>query len=257
MSPCAGAFDSRRTQIIIDKHFERVCDGSSGNAHIVMAHMTSRLFTLVTHTVVGFFFGKKRSADSDGALYAGYGIPAADEQGELERKSNEEVMKLVEAKIVASGLFRAEKIPELVERLKEGVVPFGRINTQVAFDGDVILTVKEKKALGLNTRMKYSKKFIECLETSTLGSIEPKAALEGMHLDAFHRVSRKQELLSFKKLGLVKQVKIVPVGDERDCAKIKRFKKLWQIEEVPELPLPGCNAPYCRCMYEAVISKDV
>ena len=217
-----------------------------------MGHMTSRLFTLVTRTVVGFFFGKKRSADSDGALYAGYGIPATEEQVELERQSNEEVMKLLEAKIVASGLFRAEKIPELIERLKGGMVPFGRVNTQVAFDGDVILTVKEKKALGLNARMKYSKKFIEYFEPSALKSIEPKATLECMHLDAFHRISRKKELLRFKELGFIKQVKIVP----DDCKRVKRFKKIHNIEEVPELPLPGCDAPFCRCYYEPILAKE-
>jgi hypothetical protein len=48
----------------------------------------------------------------------------------------------------------------------------------VAFEGDVVLTVKEKKALGLNSRMKYSKKFIEYFEPSVLKSIEPKATLE-------------------------------------------------------------------------------
>jgi len=219
----------------------------------LVGHMTSRLITSVTR----FLFGKKGSTESAGALYAGYGIPATEEQIELERQSNEEVMKLLEAKIVASGLFRAEKIPELIAILKEGVVPFGRVNTPVVFEGDMILTVKEKKALGLNTRMKYSREFIEYFEPSLLRSIEPKSILESMHLDAFHRVSRKKELHRFRELGFVKEVRIVPVGDERDCRKIKRFKKTWRIEEVPELPLPGCDAAYCRCMYEATISRDL
>ena len=66
--------------------------------------------------------------------------------------------------------------------------------------------------------------------------IEPKSTLECMHFDAFHQVSRKNELLKLKKLGFVKKVKIVP---DDECRRIKRFKKIYNIEEVPELPLTG------------------
>ncbi|MGD1081975.1 MAG: hypothetical protein ABR881_26960 [Candidatus Sulfotelmatobacter sp.] len=163
-------------------------------------------------SILDFFSNTRRTnpITDEGALYSGYGIPVTEEQVELERQSNEEVIKLLEAKIAASGFFRAEKIPELIAILKEASIPFGRVNTRVAFEGDVVLTVKEKKALGLNSRMKYSKKFIEYFEPSVLKSIEPKATLECMHLDAFHRVSRKKELLRFKELGFVKEVRIVP-----------------------------------------------
>jgi len=210
--------------------------------------------------ILNFFSMKKRRTKprvDEGALYSGYGIPATEEQLELERQSNEEVIELLEASVVASGLFRADKIPELIAILRGSSFPFARVNTRVAFGGDTLLTVKEKKALGLNSRMKYSKKFIEYFEPSVLRSIEPKATLEGMHLDAFHRVSRKNELRRFKELRFVEKVKIVPCGDERDCGQKKRLKKIWRIEEVPELPLPGCDAPYCRCMYEPIISRDV
>lgn len=208
-------------------------------------------------SILGFFSNTRRTkpiADEE-ALYSGYGIPVTEEQVESERHSNEEVIKLLEAKIATSGFFRAEKILELIAILKKGSIPYGRVNTGVAFEGDVVLSVKEKKALGLNSRMKYSKKFIEYFEPSVLKSIEPKATLRCMYLDAFHRVSRKKELLRFKELGFIKEVRIVPVEDERDCWQIKRFKKTWRIEEAPELPLPGCSAPYCRCMYEAIISR--
>jgi|GEM_PF-2190867 len=192
----------------------------------------------------------------ESGIEAGFGIPMTEQEVELERQYNEEIMNLLEATIATSGFFRAEKIPELMAKLRGASVPFGRTNTSVAFDGDVILTVDEKRALGLNTRMKYSKTFIEYFDASALKTIEPKATPECMHLDAFHRVSRKKELLSLKKLGFVKQVKIVPVGDSRDCKKIKRFKKIYSMEEVPELPVPGCDAPFCRCMYEAIIPND-
>jgi hypothetical protein len=208
--------------------------------------------------IMALFFAKRRKAlptNVEATYRAGYSIPVTDKMLEAELQDNEEVMKLLEARIIASCFFRAEKIPELVAKIRLGFSPFARLNTKVAFEGNEVLTVEEKKSLGLNTRMKYSKAFIEYFDPTTLRNIEPKALLEDMHLDAFHRVARKRDLLKFRDLGFVKQVKIVPVGDERDCDKIKRFKKIHDIGDVPELPLPGCTAPYCRCMYEPVISE--
>jgi hypothetical protein len=177
-------------------------------------------------------------------------IPANRQQIDEERQSNEEIMRLVEAAIGSSGVFLPEKISYLMEKLRSGFSPFTRVNTKSASEGDVTLTVAEKKALGLNTRMKYSKAFIDCFDPSAFNRIEPKAFLENIHLDAFHRVSRKNDLRKFRQIG-VRTVEILDVGDAGDCSKIKRFKKVHNFDEVPELPLPGCTAPYCRCMYLA------
>jgi hypothetical protein len=221
--------------------------------------MTLLLITLVAFALAVFLIKGRAKASTkfEASIETGVGIPMTEEEVELERESNKEILQLLEANIIASGFFRPDKIPELVAKLREGSIPFGRTNTKVVFDGDVILTVKEKKTLGLNTRMKYSKKFIEYFDPPALGRIEPKTALENMHLSAFHRVSRKRELLKLKKLGFVKEVEILPVGDESDCAEIKRFKKVHCIYEVPELPLPACDAPFCRCMYLAIIPRDI
>jgi hypothetical protein len=222
--------------------------------------MANGLTLIILFTLVVFWLIKrsvKQSKKSETSIKVGYGIPATKEQIEIERQSEEEVMKLLEASVIASGYFRQEKIPELISILRGDSDPFGRTNTKVAFDGDSFLTVEEKRKLGLNTRMKYSKKFIEYFDPTSFKTIEPKDALECMHLDAFHRVSRKKELLKLKKLGFVEKVKIVPVGDLLDCKGIKQLRKIYNIEEVPELPLPGCDASFCRCYYEAIIPNDV
>lgn len=192
-----------------------------------------------------------------GSIEEGFGIPMTEQEVEVERKYNEEIMQLLEARIITSGFFRVETIPELMAKLRGASVPFGRTNTSVAFGADAILTVSEKKALGLNTRMKYSKAFVEYFDPVAFKTIEPKAFLQYIHIDAYHRVSRKKELLSLKKLGFVKEVKIVPVGDDGDCESIKELKKIFRLEEVPQLPLPGCDASFCRCRYEAIIPNDI
>ena len=198
---------------------------------------------------------KVASKTKSGSIGSGFGVSMNKNEIDLERQSNDEVMKIVEGRIVKSGFFIPEKIPELMAGLKSGAIPFGRVNTQVAFDGDTLLTVEEKKALGLNTRMKYSKKLISYFDPKSFKTIEPKSTLEQMQLEAFHRVSRKKELLKLKQMGWVKQVKICSMGGGSDCSKIRKSKKVYNINEVPELPLEGCNAAFCSCSYEAVIPK--
>jgi hypothetical protein len=218
--------------------------------------MTYFFCTIVFLVIVAVFVRKRRmtsSGDASGSHRGGYGIPATTQMLDAERQDNEEVMKLLESTILASGLFVAEKVPELVAKLRGASSPFARLNTKVAFEGNEILTVEEKRALGLNTRMKYTKDFTEYFDPGILKTIEPKAILLNMHLSAYHRVARQRDLLKLRDLGFVKQVTIVPVGDAGDCGKVKRLKKTYSLEAVPELPLPDCTAPFCRCMYEPVI----
>jgi len=175
-----------------------------------------------------------------------------EQETEAERQWDGKVLALLEARIAQSGYFRSEKIPELMAKIRATTVPFGRNDTRAAFGREPFLTAQEKKALGLNPRMKYSKEFIGYLEPSFLRSIEPKSALENMHLDAFHRVSREKELRQIREVGF-RKIEILTCCDARDCESIKRLKKIYAIDDVPELPLPDCDAPYCRCMY---ISAD-
>ena len=151
----------------------------------------------------------KQSEKSEIFVKEEYSISATKEQKEFESQSAEEVIKLLETSIITSGYFRKEKISELISILRRNSDSFGRVDTKVVLEGDSFLTVEEKRKLGLNTRMKYSKKFIEYFNPLSFKTIEPKNALECMELDAFYRVSRKKELLNLKKLGFVKKVKIV------------------------------------------------
>lgn len=110
--------------------------------------MISLPIVLFTFTIIAFFLIRRRAKlltkRSDGFIDSEFGIPMTKQEVELERQANEEIMKLLEASIIASGFFKAEKISELIANLKEGYIPFGRLNTE-AFDNDVFLTVEEKK----------------------------------------------------------------------------------------------------------------
>jgi len=108
------------------------------------------------------------------------GLQMTKEEIELERKFNEERMGLIESALFSSGYLKPEKIQELMKILRSATVPFGRINTSVVFSGDTFLTVQEKKSLGLNTRSKYSHKFIG-YSVSKVSQLLVKIPLHDLH----------------------------------------------------------------------------
>lgn len=65
--------------------------------------------------------------------------------------------------------------------------------------------------------------------------------------------SRKATLRGCREAG-VKQVEVVAAEDDRTCEAVWEYDaKYFDIEAVPDLPVPGCDAEYCRCVYAAVI----
>ncbi|WP_423854281.1 hypothetical protein [Acinetobacter guillouiae] len=54
----------------------------------------------------------------------------------------------------------------------------------------------------------------------------------------------------------IKKVKIVVDKDDLDtCSAIKRMRKVYNINEVPEIPLDREKCQHCTCYYEPVIPK--
>ena len=147
-----------------------------------------------------------------------------------------------------SGFFKTEFMPILTEKIRDiSKVGYGY---EDPFDKTDCLTLEEKKALKLNTRKKYAREFINGLTEKGIAEASEKDFLQNMFLQNFHQVSREYDLKRMKADG-IKYVEILDCGDERDCKAIKRLKKHYPIDEVPELPLPQCKADYCRCSFIA------
>ena len=169
-------------------------------------------------------------------------------------RQNQEIAKLKEiaettiAAAKESGYFKNEFLPVLSEKI-QSITKIGYAYSD-PFNKNDCLTLEEKKALGLNTRRKYSRELINVLTPKGLSSENPNKLLENIWYANYNKVSRKYELNRLKALGL-KYVEILDCCDEKDCKAIRRCRKIWLIDEVPELPLPGCDADYCRCSYIA------
>lgn len=175
-------------------------------------------------------------------------IPLNKNQQNLELQKYKEIAENTIITVNESGYFKSDFLPILSEMIYSITKP-GCTYTD-PFNKNACLSLEEKKDLGLNSRRKYSRELINGLTTKGLKAEDPNDLLKNIWFQNFHKISRKYELNRLKELGL-KYVQILNCGDERDCKSVKHCKKRWPINEVPELPLPGCNADYCRCCYIA------
>lgn len=181
----------------------------------------------------------------------GFGITPTPKLTRSEREKNKRMFDLTEQSLRECDLIIPEKIPEMMEKLTGGHKAFDRVPNAKAIEGKTSLTVNEKKALGLNTRMKYTHAFLEFFVTEKLAGSEPKSIVSTIILNAFHKASREAELKEFRAHGFIKQVKIN--CDPDACPQVKRLKKIHGIDAVPDLPLAGCKEDLCMCYLSPII----
>jgi len=192
---------------------------------------------------------QKRPSDSQ----TGFGVPMTRAEIAAEEKYDEKILKLVESRLLASGYIHEEKIPELMATLRDGTVAFGRNDVGKAFVGNSYLTLDQKKSLGLNPRLKYSHRFIGYFKPEFFKDIEPKSFIGTIRLDSFHRISREKALTRAKTAGGISRVRLQP---DYECPTANALKKIYPIDEVPELPAPGCKLEFCRCWWEPIVPTD-
>jgi hypothetical protein len=165
------------------------------------------------------------------------------------RERNEIIRKETLARMVRdvekSGYFKQEKLPHLEKILAK----VGGYNND-PFSYNDCLSVEEKEALHMNPEHKVSREMVECLSEKGLAEKEPNSIIPVIYYMNFFAVSRKYKLIELRARG-VTQVEITNLGGELDCEAIQNIERVYPIGEAPVLPLPNCNAPYCRCDYAA------
>ena len=181
-----------------------------------------------------------------------FALKMNDAETDVEKAKNDYMLTILEDLIKKSNYFIEDKIPVLLNIIRQHTVPFGRIDFSAPQKGTVLLSNDQKAALGLNKRVKYYKEFIDLFEPETLDRIDPKRLLSNMQLDAFHRATRHFDLLKYKKLGFVTGVRIVPV---EACSAVARLNETYVLSKVPELPLAECDR-ICMCMYQPIFETS-
>lgn len=144
-------------------------------------------------------------------------------QSENENTANNEKLytyeDIVRREVMASDLFEdmyKEKIIEYQLQFESlhmkspEFIPIG--------DDSDILSLDEKKELGLNTRAKYQKYLVFLLTDKGLHyqNNNPKEILMFAVNKASNIISLQKEIARSQKLGITK-MKVSPIGDQRDC----------------------------------------
>jgi hypothetical protein len=173
---------------------------------------------------------------------ANYVVLAPNERKDILRK---EILAGVMRDIENSGYFKQEKLSHM-----ERIIPkIGGYFTD-PFSYNDCLSDEEKKALHLDPELKISREMADCMSEKGLAEKDPRQIIPIIYYMNVFSISRKYKLLELRARGVVK-VKVVNMGGDLDCEKIKGHSGIYSIDNVPLLPLPDCDAAYCRCDFEA------
>jgi hypothetical protein len=163
-----------------------------------------------------------------------------------ERKDmlRKEIMAKMMMDIEKSGYFKPEKLSHM-----EKIIPkIGGYFTD-PFSYNDCLSDEEKEALHINPELKISREMADCMSEKGLSEKDPRHIVPIIYYMNLFAVSRKYKLLELRARG-VTRVKLVNMGGDLDCGTIKGHTGVYAINDVPVLPLPGCDAAYCRCDFE-------
>lgn len=189
-------------------------------------------------SLMDIFFSKNKNDHS-------IGITPDKETQRILIKQEKEIMETFILQLNESGRYDAMKIKKLLEKNKSAI--FKSIT-----DGDS-LTLEEKRQKNLNTRLKYGTNYIDSLTVHGLTDDASIEFFKNTYYQISGIISRKYQIERLKSSGITK-CRISSSHDERDCAAIKKHEKqVYDIDNVPELPLKECDASYCRCIIVAVL----
>lgn len=168
-------------------------------------------------------------------------------------RREDKVRALLSDFLRTSPAFKNESIPGLIARCKKGYQRGGRLNFKEVFDDGEYLTAEQKRKIGLNTRMKFSKYFVSTLSDEGIASADPKQLFKNLYLQASNIIWRESELEDMKDSG-IKFVTIMTLDGANGCKCSKKIDgKRFPIDSAPVFPLPNCDSPHCLCSYNAEI----
>lgn len=119
-------------------------------------------------------------------------------------------------------------------------------------DGE-LLSLEEKRSLGINTRLKITRELYEVLTPAGL-EFGPKKVLESLYLKATFDHNRHSAIARIKSAGF-KHYSPMSCGDNRDCDWCTSMDgKLISVEvDFVQLIKENCTCDYCRCVLQAKI----
>jgi hypothetical protein len=148
--------------------------------------------------------------------------------------------------LIRSGIFKSELIESAIQKIKYKYKYFDDLTYMTALDTGPILSLDEKKKIGLPTRRKYFQGFVAFVDVEKLCGRCPRSIFGNALMRAWFRTHQAMELAKIKANPYIETVKILVVDD---CSAIRSVPATYTTKDAPILPLPGCDADCCRCCY--------
>ena len=169
----------------------------------------------------------------------------------LSRHNDGSLKSEIEKTIIDSGLFKAEASKWISEIIVSNLDKGSKaIDLAIRTDGEP-LSLEEKRQHEIRANAKVSKQYL--LSLTAEGKKEPIRAAITVVSRILHKrnlQNQKEDILKTEKLGIEMEAEFICARDDRTCKAAlaldgKRFAK----DEAPDLPLPDCDADYCRCLF--------
>ena len=158
--------------------------------------------------------------------------------------------------IEQSGLFKQDSFDWILEIiLNNRDASYGSIDRKIRTSGE-LLSGEEVERLGLRANSKVSRKYYHSLSDHGKEDILGAAFLVTQRILHAERIFYQHEQIrkSVSNAQDVYEAEVVLSNDGDDegsdacTAALSLQGKRFRFNEVPELPLPNCDADYCRCM---------
>ena len=179
----------------------------------------------------------------------------------LSRHSDESLKSEIEKALIDSGLFKANASKWMPEIILSNIDKGSRVIDLAIRNHGVPLSAEEKRKHRIRGNAKVSKEYL--LSLTDEGKKDPIRAAFIVVQRILHKQSLRRMEATISNVGKLNkqnqkaktsnfemECEFICARDDRTCKAAlaldgKRFAK----DEAPDLPLPDCDAEYCRCLF--------
>lgn len=158
-----------------------------------------------------------------------------------EDSAKEEAFCVLLDRLTESGLFLPERIPDMMRVIRAASPPLCPINASRLIFNPLKAGKDREERIPIG----------ECVDAQARLKIDPEDFLSYLCMQMQARATANRSLADARTKGIEKVVLICV--EQTACSKAKRIKKRYAIEDAPTLPLDGCKARRCHCIYQSII----
>lgn len=119
-----------------------------------------------------------------------------------------------------------------------------------------VLSLEDKRSLGINTRLKITRELVAVLNDAGLNLDHPAAVITEMWVRATLRKSRHDKLERLRSGNIFKKFKLMSCGDGNDCLWCKEMQtREFDVQfEIESAISSNCRcAQHCKCIIQPII----